>query len=446
MAILDNFYKLYETLRARKSFSYLKYLKKTQWYTLNQLKDIQWEAFKSLLHHAYKNVPYYQKLFCQLSIHPKDINTFDDYRKLPILNKEIIKQNYPDLIAENYKNRLLLKSTGGTMGVPLKFGYTRESYEWRRATFFRGYGWTGYKEGKKVAYLWSIPLTDYLLKNRIKDGLYRFFLRQKYFNVFELTPEKMALYYKKMKQFKPRHIVAYAVQMYFFARFVKEKGYIIWPLESIILGAEKITISEKEFIQDVFQCPIFETYGCREFMLIASECEKHHGMHINMENLIVEVIKRDGESAEPGETGQIIVTDLHNYAMPFIRYKNEDIVKVGAKCSCGRGLEVIKEVEGRELDVIKLPNGRILSGVFFPHLLKDFEEVEKFQFIQHDYDKFTLKLVLNSEFKHPHLEEIKQIIKQFIGQASILNIEVVDEIPLTSSGKFRVTISYIPYE
>jgi len=179
-------------------------------------------------------------------------------------------------------------------------------------------------------------------------------------------------------------------------------------------------------------------------MLIASECEKHQGMHISMENLIVEVIKENGKPAKPGETGQIVITDLHNYGMPFIRYKNDDIVKVGTKCSCGRGLEVIKEVEGRELDVIKLPNGKILSGVFFPHLLKDFEEVEKFQFIQHDYDKFTLKLVLDSKFTHPRLNEIKSIITQFVGKDVILNIEVVDDIPLTPSGKFRVTISHVP--
>ena len=237
---MENFYPFlyrgYETLRKRKTFSYLKHLQKTQWYSTNKLKEIQWEALKKLLYHVYKNVPYYQKLFQKLGIHPEKINTFDDYKKLPILNKEIIKKNYLDLIAKNYRDKILIKTTGGTTGIPLKLAYTRESYEWRRGVFFRGYGWAGYKEGKKVAYLWSIPLTGYPLKNRVKDKIYRFFFRQKYFNVFNLTPETMDLYFNKMKEFKPRHIVSYALQIYFFAKFIKEKGYSIWPLESIILN------------------------------------------------------------------------------------------------------------------------------------------------------------------------------------------------------------------
>ena len=108
-------------------------------------------------------------------------------------------------------------------------------------------------------------------------------------------------------------------------------------------------------------------------MLIAAECEKQEGLHINSDNLFVEVIN-NGQFVNPGEAGELVITDLNNFSMPFVRYKNEDLAAISdKKCSCGRGLPLLAYVEGRILDAIQVPGGRVLPGEFFPHFFKDFK-------------------------------------------------------------------------
>ena len=165
-------------------------------------------------------------------------------------------------------------------------------------------------------------------------------------------------------------------------------------LQGVICAAEKVLPFQREVMERVFGCPVFNTYGSREFMLIASECEKHEGLHVNVENLIVEIVKEDGTYAREGETGRIIITDLHNYGMPFIRYEIGDLaVFTERRCSCGRGLPIIEDVVGRSLDMIKTPEGKIVPGEFFPHLMKEFKEILKFQVIQETLENLRIRMV-----------------------------------------------------
>ena len=434
----------YETfLMRRGTLKYLKELERTQWLSEEEIREIQWAKLQRLLQHAYLHVPYYRQKFHEIGAEPQDIKSMEDFQSLPTIGKQIIKENHNSLIAVNCLGKTLTKSTGGTTGIPLQLEYTHDSYEWKRAVTMRGYGWAGYQEGEKVTYLWSVAVGKYPLFNKLKDGLYHKILRQKYFNVFDLTPENMERYYHKMREFKPEHIVAYALQMYYFARHIAENKLEPFPLKSIILGAEAVTKYQKDFISSVFNCPVFETYGCREFTLIASECEEHCGMHISAENLYVEILK-DGKPAAPGKVGEVVITDLHNYGMPFIRYKNGDLAVLSKeRCPCGRGLPLIKRVEGRLLDVIRTPDGKILTGVFFPHLMKEFKEVDRFQVIQESFDSLVVKIVPNPRYPNVPLNLIEQEIRKVIGTKMNLEIQLVDDIPLSPSGKFRITISKI---
>src|SRR5207237_1415571 len=139
---------------------------------------------------------------------------------------------------------------------------------------------------------------------------------------------------------------------------------------------------------------VFETYGSREFMLMAAECDRHEGLHLTQEHLLVEVLNDDGTPTPPGQEGNLAVTDLYNYGMPFIRYLNGDRATAGwDTCSCGRGLPLMKPVLGRVLDVLCTPDGRRVSGEFFPHLMKDFAAVRRFQVVQDEPDHVEMRLV-----------------------------------------------------
>jgi phenylacetate-CoA ligase len=163
-----------------------------------------------------------------------------------------------------------------------------------------------------------------------------------------------------------------------------------------------------------------------------------------MDNLIVEVIKEDGSPAMPGETGDLIITDLHNYGMPFIRYRIGDMaVATDHVCSCGRGLTLLADVVGRSLDVIRTRDGRNVPGEFFPHLMKEFKGIDRFQVIQDEIDHLEVKIVKNAAFSDGEYNFIRNEIVKVVGGGMRIDYSFVASIPLTRTGKFRVTISEI---
>jgi phenylacetate-CoA ligase len=436
-------YPFYEsTLKKRKTLEYYEFLKKSQWYGRDQLLDIQFAKIKALLHHAYEHVPFYQRTFQNMGATPHDIDSLEDYSRLPMIDKDTIRTNKDDMVARDHVGRTMSKATGGSTGQPLQFEYTRTSYEWRTATRMRGYEWGGCYEGEKVGLIWGTAIGEPPLKQRAKEWLHHALLRQKYFNAFLFDDRVIDDVCRQLKRFAPEVIVAYTTPMYNFAVSLRDRGIDPPRFRSVITAAEKVQRYQREVIEDAFGCKVFNSYGSREFMLIASECDAHNGLHVNAENLCVEIV-HDNPRLDPGGPGELVVTDLHNYGMPFLRYKIGDlgVPSTTNVCGCGRGLPMIDDVEGRLLDMILTPEGRMVPGEFFPHLVKEFSEIKKFQVVQNERDRLVIKIEQESEFSGPPLERFKDEIQKVVGASITLDVQFVDEIPLTATGKYRVTIS-----
>ena len=318
------------------------------------------------------------------------------------------------------------------------------NYEWRQAAIKRVYGWAGYSDGEKTVFIWGGSVGKVSFWNECKHQIDEWLKRHKIYNTFYFKEKSMKRYIKDINRYKPKFIIAYTSPLYNFARFIKENNKRVYSPQSIIVAAEKLFNYQRKLIEEVFGCPVFETYGCREVTSIAGECEFHQGMHINMENIYLEIVK-DGKSANPGEMGEIVITDLTNYCMPLIRYKNEDVGTLSEKqCPCGRGLILLESVEGRILDVIKTPDGKIVPGEFFPHLFKEFEDIDKFQIIQEDLDNLKVKIVKRDSFSEKDFNLLKKEIFKVMGKGININFLFVDDIPLTKTGKFRVVVSKVP--
>jgi phenylacetate-CoA ligase len=237
-------------------------------------------------------------------------------------------------------------------------------------------------------------------------------------------------------------IVAYTNPLYAFARSLQERRLKPFSPRSIIAAAEKLHDFQRELIEKVFQAPVFETYGSREFTFIAGECDQHKGLHLSMENLLVEVVDDAGQPTPAGEEGNVVITDLTNYGMPFIRYANGDRAVAGAAaCSCGRGLPLLTKVVGRRLDMLQTPDGRKIPGEFFPHLLKDFPAVRRFQVVQRRADQVELRVVLSGDWTEADRSTLDQEMHKVLGAAVQFHVVAVDDIPLTRAGKLRVVIS-----
>ena len=176
-------------------------------------------------------------------------------------------------------------------------------------------------------------------------------------------------------------------------------------------------------------------------MLVASECEHHDGLHVNADHLLVEL-----PGAGPQLPAELAITDLSNYGMPFLRYLNGDLATAhaGGDCACGRALPRLGQVVGRKLDMIRSADGRLLPGEFFPHMLKDVAGVRRFQVVQDTLDRFTLKVVPGPEFGDAQEAYVHREVAKVLGSDASLVLERVDDIPLTHSGKFRVTVSRLP--
>lgn len=440
--ILNPFYE--SVIKRRKMLKYRRFLEDSQWWPYEKLQAFQREELTKLLKHAYENAPYWRRQFDRVGLKTSDIKTYEDFCRIPVTDKNNIRENYEAMRAVNYAGKTWKKSTGGSTGEPLHFEYTPESYDWRVAASKRGYSWAGCEDGVKQAYIWGVAVGNVPPLKRLKEDLHHMFLRQKYFNCFDFSEKKMARAIASLNRYKPEIIAGYTNPLYNFAKYIKSHGKISFKPKAVISAAEALHDFQRKEISSVFGCSVFNTYGSREFMLIASECDKHRGLHINMENLLVEVLGDDGRPVKPGETGEIVITDLHNYGMPFIRYKIGDLgIATDRICSCGRGLPLIDKIEGRVLDTIRTPDGRVIPGEFFPHLMKDFEEVDKFQVIQEDIDGLTIKIVRRKEVSNDAMRSIRNDVVRIVGDKIKINFQFVPDIPLTQTGKFRVVISKI---
>lgn len=431
----------YETrLRHRDTLSWLESYEHDQWLSPEQIANLQWMRLKQLLEHCQREVPYYQKQWRALGVTPDDIRSLDDFAKLPLLTKADIRSNLDDLKAVSLRDQLLYKATGGSTGEPMRFGYTRESNSRRHAVMWRGYNWAGAPLGARSLMLWGAGVGNLPWRQRVRERLYHAAFSRRIVNSFHMSEANMAEYADAIDEFKPRVLLGYTGPLIRLAEWLLDTGRRVHRPDSFISCGEALHEFQREIIEEAFGCPAFNTYGCREFMLVASECERHEGLHVNSDHLVVELPKT-ADAPPDGETGEVVVTDLSNYGMPFIRYATTDLATPAHHaCSCGRGLPLLKRVDGRVLDAIHAPDGRVLPGMFFPFLFKETKGVDRYQVVQRQLDRLDVSIVRGETFDDDSLAFIQREIHKVLGDAVQLHCHFVDEIPLTSSGKTRLTI------
>lgn len=428
-------------LKGRQTVTHWRRAERTQWMLRHELEARQFSDLKNLLRHAATSCPYYEELWQTLGLDVESLRTIQDFQAWPLITRETIRQNRESMRTTKDVKRMS-KATGGSSGEPLRFELDSGSNDRRTAMMWRGYHWAGGAPGTRQLYIWGSALGSVPAWKRIKADLHHCFDNHLILSCFEFTPEKMRRHFERMNRYRADVIVAYTNPLYEFARYIQQEGLQPVTPRSIIVGAEKLHDFQRKLIEQVFQAPVFETYGSREFMLIAAECDKHQGLHLSMENLLVEVLNDDGTPTPAGKEGNVVITDLFNYGMPFVRYVNGDRAIAGfTNCSCGRGLPLLQQVVGRQLDTLDTPDGRKIPGEFFPHLIKDFPAIRRFQVIQEQPEQITLKLVVDGGDLAPtDRENLLREIHKCAGTAVQIRLQLVDDIPLTKAGKLKVVV------
>jgi phenylacetate-CoA ligase len=433
------------TYKGRKTLSYWRDLERSQWQPRAVLEQGQVESLRRLLRHAQANCPYYREAWEEHGLSSERVGSLADLVQFPLTTREAIRANRQRMRVELPGQRMLTKATGGSSGVPLQFDLNMESHERRTAATYRAYGWAGAGPGTRQLYLWGVPLGQRPWRKRVKDRLWDRLQRRLTLNSFELSRDSVPEFLLRLNRYRPEVIVAYTNPLYVFARALDELNARPYSPRSIVVGAEKLHSFQRDLIQRVFRAPVFETYGSREFMIVGGECERHAGLHLTAENLIVELVDDEGRRTPDGEEGNVVVTDLTNYGMPFVRYVTGDRALAGfEQCACGRGLPLLRKVVGRQLDIIETPDGRSVPGEFFPHLIKDFPAVERFQVVQEVLERVEVRLVVRPDWDEASRDRLGTELHKVLGPEVFLDVRQVSDIPLTSAGKLRVVVRNIP--
>jgi phenylacetate-CoA ligase len=346
---------VFETARGRPTVPLLQFLRGSERWSADALRDLQAGLLRRLIRHAAGHTAHYRKLLGQRGLVPEDFATVDDLGHLPVLDRELARETLEARTAG--VPRWVVKKSAGMSDAPVVVKYNAESRHWRDATRWRGYGWAGYRIGMRTLRYWSDPPSSHGWLVRGKQALDRTLKRSLHIDCIVRSERALASTARQLREFQPQVIVAYAAGAAALARYVNDNGLRTWADIPVIVGAERLWPHDRNQIHQAFG-PVFETYGCGEVMMIAAECEAHDGMHTAMENLIVEVIVREPagtvRAARPGEVGEVAITDLHNLACPMIRYVTGDLAigRAEGRCACGRGLVSIDPIDGRVTDTL----------------------------------------------------------------------------------------------
>lgn len=427
-------------LKRRNTFRYWRSLESSQWLPRSAIGAIQLQALQRLLVHAQANSPYYAQRWAEAGLDPARVESLEDFATWPTIDRATIAANRTAMRARG--SRLISKSTGGSTGEPLQFDIDPVSNERRMAAWHRGYGWAGGAPGTRQFHVWGIPPRQSMGKARIKDALYNWLYRRHMVSCFDLSLARAREYLGQYNSSPPEVLVGYTSGLSQFAELILEQKLHVRPPRAVIAGAEKLFPWQRERIESCFGAPVFETYGSREFMLIGAECERHEGLHLTAEHLLVEILDDNGKPTPSGQEGNVVITDLHNFGMPFIRYFNGDRALAGwGACSCGRGLPLLKQVVGRRADVLETPDGRRVAGVFFPHLLRTFGCVRRFQAIQHELHHVELRVVLRKPLEARDRADLLRQVTDVLGPQVRFDLIEVNEIPLSAAGKHQVVVN-----
>ena len=427
---------VYYTARGRDYPRRRAFLEQSQWWTPDRLREFQWQETRALLEHAFATVPYYRDKYTAAGIAPGDIRSLEDFSRLPSLTREEVNVHGDRLRSSAYTGKLLPHATGGSSGVPTRFYITIESYDWRYAATQRAYSWTGCTLGERSLYLWGAPVGKVPRLKALKLSAYRASQRQLVFSTFSQTEELWTRIHRAALDFRPVLLVGYVSSIEQFARFLLERKLSLPGIKAVVAAAEPVFAPFRELVQRALGCPVFNTYGSREFMSIGGECDQHSGVHLNAENILV-------ETRLPGATAgsELLITDLHNYGMPFLRYEIGDVgILDPTPCACGRGLPRLGAIEGRVLDVLRTSDGRVVPGELFPHLHKDIPEIKEFQVEQLSPAHIVISTVLSAEMSERSRSLIASEVGKVMGAATRVELKQVDAIPRRPSGKRRVTI------
>lgn len=433
---------VHEMLKRHRSVRLRRRLERSQWWSPQQLEALQLQRLRELLLHASEHVPYFRQLYTRLNFDATRVHDLRDLRCLPVLTKAEINRYRDDFVAEN-AGPLQRFNTGGSSGEPLIFFQGKERVSHDVAAKWRATRWWGVDIGDREALMWGSPI-ELNAQDRWRMRRDRL-LRSLLLPAFDLSAARLDDYLDRLQRLRPAMLFGYPSAMCLLVRHAHSRRMALDDLgvKVVFVTAERLYDEQRALLEQAFAAPVANGYGGRDAGFLAHECPEG-GMHLTAEDVILEIVDAQGAPVAPGNSGAILVTHLASRDFPFIRYATGDVGALDTRpCPCGRGLPLLKRVEGRVTDFVVARDGTVMHGLALIYVLRDLPQVRAFKIIQESLD--TTRVLLVSVSGLPSALRLS-IISQFrarLGPTVEILIEEVADIPAEASGKHRYVISKV---
>lgn len=409
----------------------------------------QWEKYQineisRLLSHSYRNVPYYHKIFRERGFHFNDLSKFriEDLKSLPILEKAALRK---------YGNNTLLSRkreafgqfyhSSGSTGTPTQILFSSAMHQrWSAAYEARIRNWAGLSIKNSRGMIGGRRV---VVEGNANRPFYRFnsIENQVYFSAYHINFDNVQDYLEGMIKYQVDYMTGYAMSNFILARFIQESGLKAPQLKAVITSSEKLTNEMRDTFRIVYGCNTYDGYSGLEACGLVTECE-HGKLHISPDVGFIELIKENGEYAQPGEVGEAICTGFLNYDQPLIRYRIGDLLKLSLEqnCKCGRLMPIVDEIVGRVEDTVIGIDGREM--VRFHSIFINIPKIIEGQIIQHTQSNFEILLVTSSKLQQLEKDELLRRMQSQLGKIDLTVTEVA-QIPRNNNGKFKSVVSHV---
>ncbi len=426
-------------------------LEQSQWSSLDTLENRQMVQLTALLAHSYQSVPFYKNRLEILTTVTNRLLNYGDLSQIPVLSRQELQNHTQELISTDIPQDHLptaQNTTSGSTGKPVTFQTTKINGLFFRAFNLRSHLWHQHNLKAKVAAI-KVPRSRWKRPGKFTVGVgKKAAIRwadcfasgaMVEFDSGRTITEQLAW----LEQENPEHLLTYPSNLLALAKQALADNISLPNLKNLSTFGEVLTPGVRHACREAWGVEIVDIYSCQEMGVLALQCPQNEHYHVQAESVIVEVLDDQNRPCQPGQIGRVVLTDLHNYAMPLIRYEIGDYAEVGEHCSCKRTLPVLKQVLGRTRNMLILPSGEKLWPSFILSNWAKVAPINQLQVIQHTVAEIEVKIVLAKSITSDVEESLHEVITSDLGGHFKVQLTYVDEIPRAKSGKYEDFVSNV---
>lgn len=431
-----------ERAKAHGTVQVRKDMEASQWWSAEQLERYRLDRLRGFLSDVARHSPYYAGVFERAGFKPEAMTSLDGLRALPFLTKQLIRANTDDIRADDASD-LARFNTGGSSGEPLIFFIGKERVTHDVAAKWRATRWWNVDIGDPEIVVWGSPI-ELGAQDRVRLVRDRM-MRTELLPAFEMSEQKLDAFVARIRERRPAMLFGYPSAISHIATHAKRRGIAMDDLgvKVVFVTSERLYDHQRDVIENAFGCPVANGYGGRDAGFIAHQCPSG-SMHITAEDVIVEIVDSEGRVLPEGQSGEIVVTHMATRDFPFIRYRTGDVgVLDDQPCVCGRGLPVLKEIQGRSTDFVVAKDGTVMHGLSLVYVLRDLPAVAEFKIMQESIDLTRVVVRPGEGFNAEAEQSIRKGLQQRLGAEVSIEVELVDQMPVEKSGKFRYVVSKV---